>query len=33
MAGGGSAGGNFILTAIAGWREMVEISKERKSER
>jgi hypothetical protein len=33
MAGGGSAGGNFILTEVAGWRGNMEISKERKSEK
>ena len=27
MAGGGSAGGNFMLTAIAGWHGSVEVSK------
>ena len=29
MAGGGSAGGNFILTAVAGWCGSVEISKDK----
>ena len=33
MASGGSAGGNFILMAVAGWRGSVEISKERKSQK
>jgi len=29
MPGGGSAGGNFILMAVAGWRGSVEISKDK----